>query len=127
MPVWRTRPVEEQSTLTLEAWKVIELPGGDRHLVGYCIENREGRVSSVIRDFDPSSLRAKTKTGRVYRLRGGPGANLDAEYVWGIWARVNFASSWTDVTELAWNEHLAVSTVRPSVESRYRRRRRGES
>ncbi len=107
MPVWRTHPVEEQSTLTLESWKVIELPEGDRHLVGHCVENFEGRVTSVVRQFDPSALRAITKSGRVYLLRGRSGSTLDAEYVWSRWAGLNNVTSWTDITDSVWQEHLA--------------------
>ena len=44
MPVWSTIPVNGQPELTLERWSIYELPDGDRHLVGWAIENREGRV-----------------------------------------------------------------------------------
>ena len=121
MPVWRTRPTEEQNTLTLEDWKILELQNGDRHLVGHCIENQEGRVSSAIRNFDPGSLRFQTKAGRVYLLHGPPGINMDAEYVWARWAFVNSVSSWTDVTEVAWNKHLAVQRARLPQEPRANR------
>lgn len=106
MPVWRTRPVDEQGTLTLTNWQVVELPDGDRHLVGYCVENREGRVSSVIREIDVRKMRARTGTGRVYVLRGRPGGNLDAEYVWKQWASLNGVESWEDITTKIWQRHL---------------------
>lgn len=112
VPVWRTRPLEEQGGVTLEAWKILELPNGDRHLVGYSVENDEGRVSSAVRHFDPSSLRAQTGSGRAYKLSGQPGANQDADYVWARWADVNAANSWTDVTEMTWREHLALRPAR---------------
>jgi len=113
MPIWRTSPVSKQSSLTLESWKVLELPDGDRHLVGHCVENREGRVSSVVRKIDLSSLRAVTGRGRVYALRGRPGGNLDAEYVWQRWVELNAVSSWTDVTESVWEEHLTHADAAP--------------
>lgn len=105
MPVWRTRPVKEQRLLTLRSWQVLQLPDGDRHLVGYCIENNEGRVSSVVREVDAKTLRVKTGTGRTYVLKGRPGGNLDAEYVWRQWAAANSIESWEDVTGEVWQQH----------------------
>ena len=123
MPVWRTQPVEEQGSLTLRSWKIVELPDGDRHLVGYCVENFEGRVSSVIKTFDPQALRAVTGTGRVYTLRGRPGVNADAEYVWNRWLGLNAQSVWTDVTESVWDEHVANQRA-DHAEPTLRKRRR---
>ena len=113
MPVWRTIPVQAQPELTLKSWRVYELPSGDRHLVGYCIQNREGRVSSAVRTLDAVALRAITRRGRVYELSGQPGVNLDAEYVWNRWAGLNSVTSWTDVTEAFWNDHTTKTDVRP--------------
>lgn len=123
MPVWRTRPIEEQGSLTLQSWRVVELLNGNRHLVGYCLENLEGRVSSTIQAFDPESLRAVTGSGRVYTLRGRPGANADAEYVWNRWVAVNAASEWTDVSASVWNEHLSNQQVKPGPEPQPPKRR----
>ena len=105
MPVWHTRPVDEQDSLTLSNWQVVQLSNGDRHLVGYCVENREGRVSSVVRELDTRELCARTATGRIYTLRGQPGGNLDAAYVWKQWAALNSVDSWKDVTTAIWQEH----------------------
>lgn len=111
MPVWRTAPVSSQPELSLRSWRIFELPNGDRHLVGYCTENQEGRVSTAIRTFDASALHATTATGRVYALHGSPGVDLDADYVWSRWARTNSVESWTDVTEPVWDEHVASAAV----------------
>lgn len=115
MPVWRTKPVEEQSTLTLERWRVLELADGDRHLVGHCTENCAGRVSSALQQFDPSAMRAVTCTGRVYTLRGPPSINLNAEYVWAKWADLYSVTAWTDVTRAVWAQHLEATDAPPTV------------
>lgn len=109
MPVWRTAPVSSQPELSLRSWRIFELLNGDRHLIGYCTENHEGRVSTAIRTFDASALHATTATGRVYALHGSPGADLDADYVWSRWARTNSVESWTDVTGAVWEHHVASS------------------
>lgn len=96
--IWATRPVKEQPHLILTSWSVRQLPDGDRHFVGYCETNREGRVSSKIRQFDPVRRRGVTSTGRVYELRGRPGHDSDAEYVWNRWARMNLIESYVDVS-----------------------------
>jgi hypothetical protein len=118
MPIWRTHPVEEQDSLTMRSWRIVELPEGDRHLVGFCVENFEGRVSSVIRTFDPQALRAVTSTGRVYTLCGRPGVNADAEYVWNRWLALNAQAMWTDVTALVWDEHVANHKADRGAEAR---------
>ena len=93
-----TAPVSQQPELTLDAWAVRQLADGDRHFVGWCQENLEGRVSSAVEEFDPSTRRGRTKTGRVYEFSGRPGFDGDAEYVWQNWLRINDESAWTDVT-----------------------------
>ncbi|MBA3597987.1 MAG: hypothetical protein H0W40_11525 [Methylibium sp.] len=104
--VWRTAPVGEQPSLTLARWQVMQLPHGERHLVGYALQNREGRVSSAVATLDAASLRGVTATGRVYALSGRPGHDSDAEYTWRAWARINAAHEWTDVTAEVWAAHL---------------------
>jgi hypothetical protein len=96
--IWATNPVTEQPELTLVQWGVRQLPDGSRSLVGWCIENAEGRVSSAIHEFDQESLRGRTASGRVYQLQGPPGHDPDAEYVWARWLRINGYSDWVDVT-----------------------------
>lgn len=96
--LWKTRPVVDQPGLTLRSWSVRQLPDGDRHFVGWCIENREGRVSSKIEAFDANTKRGFTSTGRVYELAGPPGYDRDAEYVWDAWKRINCVTDFIDVT-----------------------------
>jgi len=108
MPIWRTRPVDSQSSLTLRSWQVVGLPDGSWHLVGFCAENREGRVSSGVCEFDSRSLRAQTGSGRIYILKGPPGGNLDAKYVWKRWASLNQVADWEDVSAAVWQQHQKV-------------------
>jgi len=101
MGVWRTIPVKEDPEIILSQWSVREIQNGDRHFVGYNDEGREGRVSSKILEFDNKTMKGKTRSGRIYQLRGepGPGMNEDAEYVWGAWARINKVESFKDISE----------------------------
>lgn len=99
MGVWRTIPVKEDPEIILSQWSVKEVQNGDRHFVGYNDAGREGRVSSKILEFDNKTMKGKTRSGRIYQLRGEPGSNEDAEYVWGIWARINKVESVKDVSE----------------------------
>lgn len=117
MPVWRIDSVTEEPHTTLESWAVIALPNGDRHLVGYAVEAREGRVSSCIQGFDPRTLLGKSRSGRVYALRGRPGLGADAEYTWNRWRRLNDADTWEDVSEEVWSEHQQVRAASGSEAS----------
>lgn len=99
MPIWNVASVTAQPELTLVDWKILETQRGERHFVGYVIENQEGRVSSAIEQFDPVSLRGVTRSGRVYRLYGAPGFNRDAEYVWKRWVQLNAITEYLDVTD----------------------------
>lgn len=98
MSVWATIPVEDQPTLTLHRWRVMQLTDETVHLVGYCVENREGRVSSTVDAIDATNLRARTETGRIYLLDGPPGNDTDAEYVWQRWTRLYGITEWRDIT-----------------------------
>lgn len=111
MALWLTTPVTQQPSLTLKDWSVIELPDGERHFVGYCVENCEGRVSSPIKSVDPHTLRGSTSTGRVYQLRGEPGHHSDAQYVLSNWLAMYKLCTWTDLSDALWLVHLTVTTV----------------
>lgn len=99
MAVWEVASVEEQPSLTLLSWRVVEIEAGTRHFMGYCPENQEGRVSTAIVSFDPATGKGITVSGRVYQLLGYPGADRDADYVWHTWCRVNSVTSFVDVTD----------------------------
>lgn len=90
MTVWKTIPVTEQPELILHCWAVFEdVKTKARHFNGYSYENREGRVSSMILSFDPTTMRGVTRSGRVYELSGEPGQNGDAIYVMNRWLAIN--------------------------------------
>ena len=108
MNVWTIASVDEEPETTLTSWQVLELPSGDRHLVGYAIEAREGRVSSCVEVFDRESLRAVTSSGRAYQLKGRPGVDKDAQCVWRTWARINQATQFSDVSAEVWASHTSV-------------------
>lgn len=85
--------------LHLIRWAVIETNRGEHHFVGYSMRLREGRVSSAIVEFDASTLRGKTRSGRVYTIGGPPGLNPDAEYVLREWLDACQVTQWRDVSE----------------------------
>ncbi len=74
----------------------------ERHLVGYNVLQREGRVSTAIEHFDPTSRTAITHSGRLYQLVGPPGYDPDGAWVWGYWSKVNRMTDERDVTEEIW-------------------------
>lgn len=109
MPIWDTQPPSRQPELTLKQWRVKQLPDGDRHLMGYCLENGEGRVSSRIVRLDCGSRIVETGSGRIYQLQGPPGNHMDAEYVWNFWLRANGLSKAKDVTSETYNAIIAAA------------------
>lgn len=109
MTIWLTTPVDEQPELSLKRWSVIEFEcetGRERVLVGYCIENREGRTSQDVLEMDLVSMVFKTKSGRVYRLIGPPGFDTDADYVFGRWCQINDIHDFDDVSKTVWSAHI---------------------
>jgi len=103
MTIWKTTPITEAPEINLTSWKIFEVsselwPKVTRHFVGYNSTNKEGRVSSEIITFDAAEAKGVTNSGRVYRLSGRPGFNLDAEYVWNFWKSINKITQVTDIT-----------------------------
>ena len=72
------------------------------HLVGYCLQNNEGRVTSAVSHFSPTSLTAVTHSGRTYQLSGPPGNDRDACHVWERLAANSGITEWTDMAEQIW-------------------------
>jgi len=103
--IWLIGSIEAEPFTRLVDWRVFhcQLPGLDgattTHLVGYSPRNREGRVSSPIKTFDPSKRLVKTRSGRVYELLGSPGSCGDADHTWAAWLRINEATVVAEVTE----------------------------
>lgn len=82
-------PVDEQPTTPMSRWGLYQVQDSTgkrtRHLVGRADD--EGRVCSAIVQFDLERLTATTQSGRVYELRGLPGTDSDASYVFSGWLR----------------------------------------
>lgn len=91
MPIWKTPGVDDQPSLTVVRWRVLQVAGGEwkgqRHIVAYCPENFEGRVSTNIVSFDAEKNTCLTRSGRTYHLAGPPGFDAEGEYVWQTWTR----------------------------------------
>lgn len=101
--VWACAPVSERPEVVLTRWRVYEvaLPGDTkrtRHFVGYNPQDREGRVSSAIVQFDTATMCGVTQSGRVYELRGKSGWDGDADYTWNRWKGINGVTEAVDVT-----------------------------
>ena len=101
---------DDEIRVGMDTWSVVEvtctgLSNATRHLVG--IVNGLGRVCSPIQDFDPSTMEATSRSGKIYELVGQPGKDPDAEYVFTQWCRLNDIDEYTDVTQEYWNENTA--------------------
>jgi hypothetical protein len=104
VPVWKLTPIAQRPSLTLRDWAVFEVLGSEKstrrtlHFVGYNVTEFEGRVSSHVCEFDATTRRGRTKSGRVYELLGRPGMDADAEYTWNMWRAINEVTDVEDVT-----------------------------
>lgn len=99
MPLWTFGSVEQEPSVHLVSWKVVEIDAGTRHFVGADALDRTGRVSSAIVQLDLTAKRGVTRSGRVYKLVGEPGHTGDGNYVWTRWCEINGVRSFTDVTQ----------------------------
>lgn len=97
--VWSASSLTEVPEIELTRWQVMQLPHGDRHFVGWNATEREGRASSKIVEFDATTRRGRTRSGRVYQLRGRAGHDGDGAYTWGRWMKLNAATECTDVSD----------------------------
>jgi hypothetical protein len=96
--VWSATPVSARPKIDLEAWQVMQLPGGDRHFVGWNATEGECRASSKIVAFDAVTRRGRTSSGRVYQLSGRTGRDGDGLHTWGRWMRINGVTEFADVS-----------------------------
>lgn len=107
--IWLIGSIAAEPFTRVIDWRVFhcQLPGLNgattTHLVGYSPRNREGRVSSPIKTFDPAKRLVKTRSGRVYEMCGDPGSCADAEHTWAAWRRIHDANVVAEVT----SEHFA--------------------
>jgi hypothetical protein len=105
--LWHVPAVDAQAEVTLIRWRVIEVPQGERFLVGYCVERGEGRVSTSLLGVDVSQMVCNTASGRVYQLEGEPGVDPDGDFVWRAAMRARKIESWTDMSSDIWKLHQA--------------------
>lgn len=88
---WRIESILEAPTKRLDAWIVVEVPfdGPDvrwtRHVVDGMWRARRGGSASPVEVLDPERRLVRTRSGRVYELRHGPGLNGDAFSTWCPW------------------------------------------
>jgi len=100
--VYRPTPVTDEPVTSLYQWMVytVELPGMEGntiHFVGWT--GWEGRVSSAIQAYDPTTKEGVSRSGRIYKLEGHSGYNSDAVYVWATWKQMNAVQKWNNVTD----------------------------
>ncbi|CAG9225951.1 conserved hypothetical protein [Paraburkholderia sabiae] len=99
MPVWIASPIGVKRCIDLLQWRVMEtVPDGTLHFAGRNAANYRGRVSSEILAYDASARSGRTRSGRLYRLRGPAGFAGVGEYVWAVWCLHNHVSDYRDVT-----------------------------
>jgi hypothetical protein len=101
----RTGPIAEEPSRTLDAWMLVEVPFDGpqqpwtQHLVGWRVEGGRGQVSSPVELLDPKRRLARTRSGRVYELRHGPGLNGDAFTTWCRWKAKHGLTDERDVSD----------------------------
>jgi hypothetical protein len=101
----RVEPILEPPAKTLDAWMVVEVPFDGphapwtKHLVGWRVEGGRGQVSSPVEVLDPARRLARTRSGRVYELREGPGLNADAFTTWCRWKTQHSLDQERDVSD----------------------------
>ena len=99
---------ESETKVQMSAWSVREVssPLDDettQHLVG--VVDGLGRVCSPIQEFDRETMTVTTRSGKLYELIGPPGVDIDAEYVFKNWCRMNGVTELINVTAAQyWNE-----------------------
>jgi hypothetical protein len=108
MTVWNVESVNGEPEIVLVRWRVMETGTCERHLVGVR-DDFTGRVSTAITTFDPLRMVATTESGRIYQLRGAPGDNADAQYVWEQWCLVNGVRKFNDVTDTVYKAPKNIS------------------
>ena len=94
--------VTEEPVAILLNWRLYQVRdhkgSRQRHLVGCVQGGSGGRVTSALVKIDLTSATAVTSSGRMYRLKGPPGFDDDADYVWKVWQHINLSTHVRDVT-----------------------------
>lgn len=103
--VWRVPGVEAEPEIQLGPWQVRRVLAGAHpetfgdHFIGYNLRHSEGRVSTTIQHFDPTTGTGVTTSGRSYQLLGPPGRNADAAAVWRVWCKHAGVTEEIDVSD----------------------------
>lgn len=102
-------PVELQPEVELFCWQVFEVDGGTHHFAGRKTSTGSARVSSEIKAFDHDSMQGITDSGRLYKLKGPPGANQEVVQWVQHWCRRGLVTEFQLVTDDYWpdSEHEA--------------------
>jgi hypothetical protein len=74
--------VDAHPVVTLVRWGIRETSSGRQYFVGYCLENREYRVSTAIESFNRRTGIGVTASGRRYLLVGSPCIDREARLTW---------------------------------------------
>jgi len=93
--IWSAASIEEQPSVVIYDWTIKKTDKGE-YFVGTEAGGRNGRVSTQIVEFDEAKMVGKTKSGRIYQLKGPSGYSSDGEYVWSYYKERN---QLTEVTE----------------------------
>ena len=80
--IWTAPSVSDQPVIKLARWAVFEVETGDRFLVGFNVNDQEGRVSTPINTFDSVAGLVITTSGRTYHLVGPAGCDPDGHWIW---------------------------------------------
>ena len=84
MGIWKSPPVGLQPIVFLSRWQVMETDEGFRYFIGHTMETMNGRASTCIVKFDPTTRRGVTGSGRIYELVGESGVDTAANYLWAV-------------------------------------------
>lgn len=119
--VWRPASIQQEPMTRLTNWMVMKVLAQDEcpesiHFIGWA--GYEGRVCSAVQEFDKSTMKGRTQSGRIYELVGPPGCNRDALHVWGFWIQNYGNPPWEEVTGEYYDEPLpkTLNNVLPTVQ-----------
>lgn len=86
--LWKPEDVTIEPSVTLTRWQVFKVKSDgveSIHFIGWNFHHMEGRVSSSIVEYDPTTKTGISKSNRKYILFNSPGIDRDADYVWNTW------------------------------------------
>ena len=107
-------PVTERSDVVLSKWMIWEVNGKNHHIIGWNEKLKEDRVTSRVVAWDPWNQKARTSSGKIYRLRGLPEECSNSNHVWYRW-QINQKIS----TALNVSAEYFVSMYRAQLETRH--------